>query len=291
MLTRRQIIIGGAATGAASALAAPFILRRAARDSFTFGTWNIACAAPKYFGRPLPQIAQYIKDNAIDICVMQEVDRFARTSDFIDFPRRLTDLTGYHAVYAPASIEMPHEPGGPPREYGNAIISRFPILEHHDYDLNKPAEPERLHEWGSDNRTLLMARIAAPGEKPLWVATTHLSATVTESTYIARKFQCKNILHLFDAHIAPGDSVILGGDFNAEPASQEMGILQQHFENATRGIGPTWPLDHTLSEQKPLTAIDHILTRNAHAGNARKHILPRLSDHALVTARIAPRRG
>lgn len=289
MITRRQLIIGGAATAGATALAAPFVLRNAAAPALRFGTWNIACAAPQYFGRPLPQIAQYIKDNAIDICVMQEVDRAARTSDFVDFPRRLTEMTGYHAIYAPASIEMPHEPGRPPREYGNAIISRFPILEHHDYDLNKPAEPERLFEWGTDNRTVLMAKIAAPGARPLWIATTHLSATVTESTYIARKFQCRNILHMLNAHAANEDSVILGGDFNSEPASQEMDILQEHFQNATRHIGPTWPLDYNLPEQKPATSIDHILTRHARAVNVRKHILPRLSDHALVTADIRPR--
>jgi len=290
MITRRQIIIGGAATTAATALAAPFVLRHAAQPAFRFGTWNIACAAPLYFGKALPQIAQYIKDNTIDICVMQEVDRFARTSEFLDFPRRLTEMTGYHAVYGPASIEMPHNPDGPPREYGNAIISRFPIIEHHDYDLNKPAEPERLFEWNNDNRTLLMARIAPPSAQPLWVATTHLSATVTESTYIARKFQCKNILHLLDAHTAPDDGIILGGDFNTEPASEEMGVLQKRFQNATRDIGATWPLDYNLSEQKPTTSIDHILLRNARAANVRKHILPRLSDHALVTADIRPPR-
>lgn len=290
MITRRQLIIGGAATGAATALAAPFVLRHAAQPAFNFGTWNIACAAPKYFGKALPEIAQYIKDNKIDVCVMQEVDRFARTSNFIDFPRRLTEMTGYHAVYGPASIEMPHDPGGPPREYGNAIISRFPILEYHDYDLNKPSEPERLHEWNNDNRTLLMACIAPPGAKPLWVASTHLSATTTESTYIARKFQCKNILHLFNAHVAPDETVILGGDFNAEPASEEMGILQQYFTNATRDIGATWPLDHTRAEQTPSTSIDHILVRHADTAAPRKHILPALSDHALVTTHIRPQR-
>lgn len=51
-----------------------------------FATWNIACGADGYYGKARENIAQWILDHKIDICVMQETDRFAERSDFIDFP-------------------------------------------------------------------------------------------------------------------------------------------------------------------------------------------------------------
>ncbi|MBU0801258.1 MAG: endonuclease/exonuclease/phosphatase family protein [Alphaproteobacteria bacterium] len=287
-MTRRQFTFNSIAAGAAIGTAP--LLTACARTpvSLRVATWNLASAAPKYFGSGLKDAALWIKDNGIDICAMQETDRHARTSNYIDFAKFLEDATGFEAFYGAASIEQPHEPGRPPREYGNLLLSRFPMVEKHMLNLGGPREPERLHEWGTDNRVVLFAKIQ-PNGQDCWIGATHLSATVTDSTYIARKFQNRNLLHHMNAVAGPRTPVILGGDFNTAPDSEEMQILYRELTNHTRNVGYTWPLDHTQPQQNPSTSIDHILGRHTTATNPRKHDFEKISDHSVVVVDLTLR--
>ena len=55
--------------------------------------------------------------------------------------------------------------------------------------------------------------------------------------------------------------MILAGDFNAEPESDEMEILREHkdYVNLTEGIGSTY---HGFSSEEQEESIDYIYVRN-----------------------------
>jgi len=103
--------------------------------------------------------------------------------------------------------------------FGNAVVSRHPIVESHTFALPAPSgTPE--------SRCLLYALVAAPwGRVPVFV--THLNWKFHESSTRVRQVQAiaDHIMR-----IAPVDDVqfppILMGDMNAEPDSDEMRYLR-----------------------------------------------------------------
>jgi len=87
------------------------------------------------------------------------------------------------------------------------------------------------------------------------VMNTHLDHTGKQ----ARERGLEQILrHAETPDIFPGIPAILAGDFNAEPDSEELAILEKHpgFVNATRHIGITY---HGYGKASPPTQIDYIV--------------------------------
>ncbi len=279
----------GALLGASALTAgcANFNLSEEETRTVRFATWNIAAAAPLYFGRGLRGVTKWIVENDMDICALQEVDRFAKTSNYVDFPAYMAGETGFHTFYGHSSLEPPHAPGRPRRHYGNLLLSRFPMPETLAVFLDEgPHAPENLPEWGTDKRRALFAKVAVPGQE-FWIATTHLSNTVSPDTHIVRKYQAMNLMHHFNEHVSARVPFVIGGDFNTAAASHEMmPFYNNGLASHTGSIGPTFPLDHRLAEQNMQTSIDHIFSRAVRVGNVRKHAFPELSDHAGVSADI-----
>lgn len=161
---------------------------------------------------------------APDIVALQEVLGFA------DGKNQLDELC------APLPAELyPHRTHGPActlsgeRSFGNALLSRFPIIAQHNVALPNPCRREP--------RALLCALIALPaGQLPVFV--THLDWQLDSSH--ARCVQVRFIADHIDAQLdgwtaaarfSPGTAVlppILAGDFNAEPQSDEIRFLTGH---------------------------------------------------------------
>jgi endonuclease/exonuclease/phosphatase family metal-dependent hydrolase len=122
------------------------------------------------------------------------------------------------------------------RTFGNALLSRFPIVEQRTVALPNPHQREP--------RALLCALVALPGgQLPVFV--THLDWQL-DSSY-ARCQQVRFIADQIDLWVAaaqdrPGASVLpplLAGDFNAEPGSDEIRFLTGH--HALPGPGELGP--------------------------------------------------
>jgi endonuclease/exonuclease/phosphatase family metal-dependent hydrolase len=106
---------------------------------------------------------------------------------------------------------------GPGLEFGNALLSRHPILEHQV--LRLPGEES------GETRCVLYAKLASPhGEVPVFV--THLNWKLHHGSVRVR--QIKRLVEFVDERAAPGKTFppVLMGDFNAEPESDEIRWLR-----------------------------------------------------------------
>ena len=265
---------------AAWGVAAPQVMRPV--RPIRFAMWNIAGAAEGYHGRGREGIAAWLRENAVDVCVMQEVDRYSRQSDYVDFPDYFAKATGFDAYYAQSSVEPPTEPGRMARQYGNLILSRWPLTERRVVNLRGPRTADDPL-WGQDNRIGLIARA-----RGVYWATTHLSYIENFVPHAIPATQALNLrLHL-DEVVPEGAPLVLGGDLNSSFESPNLADMRAHLRGHTRDVGPTWPLDYTQPLQDPRFTLDHIFTRAVRVEHVRREEWPELSDHAAVLADIIP---
>lgn len=227
---RRFLGIAGAAllvTGGA-AVTGPFLdggsqrgrlLRRPRIASF-----NIHHGASPDGKLDLERIARLIEAMDCDVVGLQEVDRFAKRSDRVDQPQWLAKRLDLHVAFGR------NEKHDRRREYGNAILSRWPVTDSDNTLLPRFDDHEQ--------RGLLRAVIAAPkGE--LTVASTHLMHDDNADERVAQA----------EAIVAKlGDSpkrTVLVGDFNARPGSDPIELLCESFTDswavAGNGDGHSYP--------------------------------------------------
>ncbi len=162
------------------------------------------------------RLANVINDLAPDVVALQEVDNKTARASGVDQTLRLAQLTGLHGVFGNA---MDYSGG----EYGEAILSRFPIAEYR-------AHPLPFTE-GREPRTALAARIVPDNGLPEFVLIgTHLC----HQDESLRLQQVTEINALFPpSGVAP---VILAGDLNARRGSPPMeALLDARWVDASSG--------------------------------------------------------
>lgn len=146
---------------------------------------------------------------APDLIGLQEVI-VTPLGDQLDQGKAIADSLGFHMVFGSSH--------GEGYSFGNAVLSRWPIVRHEVFQLPAPDETEP--------RTLLFAEVDAPmGKVPFFV--THLAWRLHEGH--VRQAQvvaiADHIATLCPVHVFPP---ILVGDFNAEPGSDEIRFLRGH---------------------------------------------------------------
>src|SRR5215469_11464837 len=114
----------------------------------------------------LERIARVIRASGADIAGLQEVDRnFAERSNWTDQAAELAGLLDWHVAYG-ANIDLsPPAPSRPRIQFGNAVLSRYPIARWENTLL--------FRSPGEEQRGLLHAEVDVPG-LPLHVYVTHL---------------------------------------------------------------------------------------------------------------------
>lgn len=148
-----------------------------------------------------------------DLLGLQEVLRLESPEGPQDQAGQIAEGTGYHRAYGSAK-EL-----GPGLHFGNALLSRWPILEQRVHELPQLGNTD-------EQRSVLHAVVDSPfGKLPVFV--THLNWKLHEGAH-----RVQQVLFLADliAREAPVDAVdfppILMGDMNAEPDSDEIRFLQ-----------------------------------------------------------------
>jgi len=161
----------------------------------------------------LPRLATVLAAADADVICLQEVDRhFGARSENVDQALLLARALDMQLAWGPA-IDEPR-PGGQPRgEYGNALLSRLPILISDVHRLPGGGEP----------RAALRTMIELDGGA-LWVTTTHLSRKSGD--------RAAQVAALADLHTAPMETGVVVGDFNASPDAPEMAGLRAKFADA-----------------------------------------------------------
>lgn len=166
-------------------------------------TWNLWWQFGPWAERQ-PAITAELRAHEPDVALLQEV----WADDDADQAQLLADAGGMKMVRT-------RRVTGEPQRFGNAILSRWPIME---------LETARLSdaEGKPSHRSALAARIEAPSG-PWVVVVTHLAWQYDQSAL--RQQQLAEVVALARRHgagDADGPPVVLGGDFNAVPDSDEI---------------------------------------------------------------------
>ena len=225
-------------------------------------SWNIEGHAALLDGDHVEEIAKGIVTARPVIAGLQEVHRGTWQSRFRDQIGELTAATGmdgffgrsYHAVRG---------------EYGNAVLSSFPVERVIIHPLPSVGEP----------RTLLEARIMVEGQEIAFFVT-HL-VTWGQLNAATRNEQLECLASHLRSAAVPW---ILVGDLNAPPSAGE---IEKFIASAgARDAGPA-EATHRLTGRR----LDYIFT-DAGWETARPRTLDGGSDHlAAVTTLHRPREG
>lgn len=178
----------------------------------------------------LNRLADVILASKADLVALQEVDNKAKRSGNVDQAAKLARMTGMHSIFG-KQIDLQ---GG---EYGQAILSRFPLSEAKVHQLiGKP-------EW--EQRIALSVEVSHPKQKLTFVST-HLNHMNEEN----RIEQVEQLNELAEGWQHPA---ILAGDFNALPTSEPIQILGKKWVNATNG-----PDLFTFPADRPGRQLDYV---------------------------------
>jgi endonuclease/exonuclease/phosphatase family metal-dependent hydrolase len=217
----------------------------------------------------LERIAAVIRASGADLVALQEVDRGTARTDRVDQPARLGALTGLTPVFE-KNINFQ---GG---AYGNAILSRFPVLRH----ANHPLPQMRANE----QRGLLELVVDVDGREVVFAAT-HWDYRGDDAERMAS-------IEVLRERVAArgGRPFIVAGDFNALPESRVMRTTTALLNDPCAEAGAD---GYTFPADKPLRRIDYVLHADDPALRAGDCVVldePLASDHrpVLVTFELAP---
>lgn len=251
-----------------------------------FCTWNIGCGAGGYHGHAIAGMAQWLNQHKVDVCVLQEVDRFAQRSNFIDFPQFLEKETDLKAYFKPSYVLPSEKEGLPEKEYGNCILSRYPFQDFQYIPLFPLNAPDNAHPWEKEDRSGLVAKLAN-GENEVWIATAHLAYSPNFMPSIIRQQQVDKLVAGMRRFVPENAPVIFGGDLNTSAQGSDITSLKEYLTIQTHDIGPTWPLGGTMAEgRSPFITIDHIFSRGVKVSGITKFDEAALSDHSALVAEI-----
>lgn len=193
-------------------------------------SYNIHHGADKDEINTLQEIGEFIKNSNADLVGLQEVDSLCNRSGKVDQMKVLAEMTGMYYAF---QRHFDYDGGA----YGLGILSRFPILSQYNDPITSFKNGEKK------SLALLSTVIALPEGKEVKFATVHFA--LDQPT---RLIQAREILGFLESEL----TVILTGDFNAEPKTEEMELLSTKFQMSDSSFGNTFPV------VKPSKKIDYI---------------------------------
>ena len=185
-------------------------------------TWNLWWRYGDWEPRQLA-IARTLEGLNADIICAQEV---WSSEDGPDQAAELAEILGMHYVRTPERWWKGHS-------FGNAILSRYPIIATESVQL-PPTD-------GPGSRWALSALLDRHGTH-IPVICTHLDYRFDQSQ--RRQEQVKTIFELVASkHDPEGHPVLLAGDFNATPNSDEIRMITGEAPTPVEGLAMTdaWP--------------------------------------------------
>jgi endonuclease/exonuclease/phosphatase family metal-dependent hydrolase len=220
-------------------------------------TYNIHHGANMDRVYALEGIAEAIREQRPDLVALQEVDRrWSARSSFDDQPARLSEMTGLEAHFGVAQ----ERDGG---EYGNLILSRYPLTE------RSVAPLPRLSE-AAEPRCVVSARVEVQGAAlRFWC--THLQHNSAEE----RAAQVRALLgHLHN------EPTVLAGDLNAQPRDAELAPLMHELTDAWAACSAE--PGYTIPSTGPTKRIDYVFTSSGLRVAGARIPTTRASDHLPV---------
>jgi len=217
----------------------------------------------------ISRISQIIVDNKIDVAALQEVDKGVKRTNKIDIPGLLAEQTGMNYSFRK---NIDYQEG----EYGNCILSRFPIISDTNFHYSMLREGEQ--------RGLLQTVINFEGID-IVVMNTHLDYRGDDSERI---LNVREIFEIMDNYL--GLPIIIAGDFNDVPENRVHLRMKQKFidvwEYLNGELGFTYPAEN------PTKRIDYIFIKKPSEQRDEVRLIPTkisilksaASDHVPVIA-------
>jgi endonuclease/exonuclease/phosphatase family metal-dependent hydrolase len=212
----------------------------------------------------LERIAKLILDAKADIVGLQEVDRGCERTQKRDLPAELATLTGMTVQF---DKNIPNQGG----EYGNAVLTKFPIKRAKNTHLKSFANGEQ--------RGVQQLVIDVRGRDVLFM-NTHLDARRDPAE---REHSATELQQIVAA--AGTMPVILVGDFNAVPDAPSV-VKAREF------LTDSWPLVNkdpgfTIPVRKPSRRIDYIFITKSSVEPLKMDVLQsEASDHLPIIAEL-----
>jgi endonuclease/exonuclease/phosphatase family metal-dependent hydrolase len=260
-----------------------------------FGRWRDRAAA----------IRSVLLEARPDICGLQEV----WGDDGVNLAGELAAELELRWAWNPSPFPEPWQQRAdePAAEIGNAVLTRWPISETIELRLT-------AGDSGDAARTAILVIVDAPAGRIPFATTQLTSAPWDSASRIAQVKQLAGLLAAHDVHDFP---VVLTGDLNAEPDSDEVRLLGGHktpparpgfvlvdaWRYAEMNVIP-WTWDranpHVAAAMEPSARIDYVLVGPPRDGRGRVSSVERLghrpvrgvwpSDHAGLLVKLGVER-
>ena len=218
----------------------------------------------------LNRIAKVINEGAPDLVALQEVDKEIDRSNGMDEAHILGTLTGMVSVFG-KNIDYS---GG---EYGNAILSRYPIIK---------SENRKLPNLNNgEQRGLLAVWIEnlVGGDKDLVFLCTHFDHRKDPEERLQSMEQIKQWIQEGDF----GENIILAGDLNDVPGSELILTCSSFCDNSTND--DQYETFYSVNPDRQLDYIFSCPKENLSFKNSRVIDEPIASDHRpLISDIIVP---
>lgn len=183
----------------------------------------------------VPRIAQVILSVDPDLVALQEVDKNTIRTGKVNQDIELSRLTKMNSVFG-SNITFQ---GG---QYGNAILSKFPIIKNKNFLLPNVDSGEQ--------RGLLQSQIQISNKENILFFSTHLDHRRSDTERLASAKAINQIISLDNKSPA-----ILAGDFNDVPDSPTLKELGKVWSRTNKKILRTIPAS------KPSRQIDYIFVQ------------------------------
>lgn len=203
------------------------------------------------------------------VCALNEVRNQENVEGLCNQARYIAEALGYHYIFARA---IDHAGG----EYGNALLSKFPITSAKLIPLSVP-QTERLNEKHYEDRVILQANINVNGQD-VTVLVTHFGLNEDEI-----RLAVDTLLEIAKTETAP---LLLMGDFNITPDDAQYSRLAAKFNDTAKQVALNGDLLLTFPSNAPRIKIDYIFTGNA--VNTLSVSVPDIitSDHKPLSAEL-----
>ena len=214
-------------------------------------------------GRPnLDAVTGLVAGHHPDVVSLVEVNEpWAAHVSVPELARR----TGYSWIFIPA-VEVGG--AGPGRGFGNALLTRRPVLAVQQWRLTWPAT---LYDGTepSESRTVVLARVQAAAGAAIWTGSTHLPSSDSDARAAALR-------QLTAAARGLDRPWVICGDFNTAPRT-----WIKRGQPIVVGPRPAWP---TFPARSPVRSLDYCIASPGVRRRGRP-LLAAGSDHLPLLAR------
>lgn len=219
----------------------------------------------------LERIAEMIEDNGPELVGLNEVDRcFSRRSDYVDQAGWLAERLGMNHVFG-ATLNLRWKKGALERQYGNALLSRYPIVSADNIPMD-------FYVTIIEGRAFLETEILVH-DLPVKVCVTHLSL----SPFLHRK-QTEFIQSRIASSRQP---MIVMGDMNMRPGTRKWRQMTGQITDVCFSAGKS-PCC-TFPSFRPIVQLDYVFASSTIGIDAVEAVrtTPFASDHLPLLATLS----